>query len=519
MITMKQYMAVKQAQRQGLTVSAVAVKLGRDRKTVRKYFRMDKEDFLRYLERMAERGKGFEAYRDEILEIYRNHEGRVVYASAVYDYLHELHGELPGSERTLRNYLTYLKAAGLVGKGKGREYRPVEPLPYGRQAQIDFGQESTNIGKVHFAVVILARSRYRYVAAQERPFTTDDVIGHLLDAFEYFGGVPEELVLDQDRTMLVAENLGDLSTTKAFTDFVAEQGFRLWACRAADPESKGKVENSVKFVKTNFFSSRTFADFGTLESDLRKWLLRANGRISQATRMIPLSDFEAHEKPVLRPLRASVFRSSASSVPRERRKVDQRSLISVSGSKYSVPSSYRLAEVEIDCREGFVRAFDPSTGLEIAVHAVSKIPGAISTNPKHYSDRTAASEALRGELLARLPGDSAWAAFVEGLWTGYRRYFREHATRLARLFASPHDPIVLGQALTFCRERGLATAQDLLDAYTARGGTLVASKGPSTLAVNTAMGGTRELPIVETRSIADYQRALDAASTREGGET
>jgi len=64
---MKQYVEVKQAQRQGCTISKVAAKLGRDRKTVRKYYRMDKGEFLRYLERMAERGKAFEAYRDEII--------------------------------------------------------------------------------------------------------------------------------------------------------------------------------------------------------------------------------------------------------------------------------------------------------------------------------------------------------------------------------------------------------------------------------------------------------------------
>lgn len=518
MITMKQYKAVKQGQRQGLTVTAVAVKLGRDRKTVRKYFRMDQEEFHRYLDRMAERGKSFEAYREEILEIYRNHEDRVVYASAIYDFLHERYGELPGSERTLRSYLAYLKASGLVGKGKGREYRPVESLPYGKQAQIDFGQETTNLGKVHFVVVILARSRYRYVAAQQRPFTTHDVIGHLLDAFEYFGGVPEELVLDQDRTMLVAENLGDLTTTKAFGDFVAEQGVRLWVCRAADPESKGKVENSVKFVKTNFFSSRMFTDFGALEHDLRKWLLRANGRISQATRMVPLLDFEAHEKPLLQPLRASIFRSAEGASPRERRKVDQRSLISISGSKYSVPTSYRLSEVEIDCHEGFIRIFDPTNGREIATHAVSLNPGAIVTISGHYSDRSVAIEALRGELLARLPDDPAWAAFIEGLWIGYRRYFREHAIRLARLFVSPPDLRILGQALTFCLERGLTTAQDLLDAYTARGGTLASPKRLSVFVEKTARQGRRELPIVETRPLADYQRAIDAASRREGGK-
>jgi transposase len=518
MITMKQYMAVKQAQRQGLTVSAVAIKLGRDRKTVRKYFRMNKDDFHRYLERMAERGKGFEAYRDEILDIYRNHEGRIVYASAVYDFLREKHGDLPGSERTLRNYLAYLKASGLVGNGKGREYRPVEPLPYGKQAQIDFGQETTNIGKIYFAVIILARSRYRYVAAQEKPFTTLDVIGHLLDAFEYFSGIPEELVLDQDRTMLVAENLGDLTTTKAFTDFISEQGLRLWVCRAADPESKGKVENSVKFVKTNFFSSRTFDGFDSLESDLRKWLIRANGRISQATRMIPLADHEAHEKPLLRPLKASIFRSSATSGLRERRKVDQQSLISVAGSKYSVPSSYRLSEVEIECSEGFVRVYDPSTALEVAAHPIATSPGAIITNAAHYSDRKAASEALRDELCARLPDNPEWAAFIDGIWTAYRRYFREHALRLARLFVRPPDPVILSQALAFCHDRGLSTAQELLDAYSTRGGVIEVLKRSPSSSLQSVNGMPREMPIVETRSLADYQRALDAASKRSGDE-
>jgi hypothetical protein len=515
MISMKRYMAVKQAQRQGLTVSEAAVKLGRDRKAVRKYFRMDRNAFLAYLERMAERGKGFEAYRDEILDIYRNHEGRIVYSSAVYDFLHEKHGDLPGSESTLRNYLAYLKAAGLVGKGKGREYRPVEPLPYGKQAQIDFGLETTNIGRIYFAVIILSRSRYRFVAAQEKPFTTLDVIGHLLDAFEYFGGIPEELVLDQDRTMLIAENLGDLATTKAFSDFVAEQELRLWVCRAADPESKGKVENSVKFVKTNFFSSRTFDNFDSLATDLRKWLIRANGRISQATRMIPLADQEAHEKPLLRPLRASIFRSSATIGRHERRKADQRSLISVAGSKYSVPSSYRLSEVEIECVEGFVRIYDPSTALEVAEHPVAACPGSIIANAAHYGDRKAASEALRDELRGRLPDNPDWAAFIDGIWTGYRRYFREHAIRLAQLFARPPDPVILGQALAFCRDSGLSAAQELLDAYTARGGVLQASKRLPSISPHSANGISRELPIVETRSLADYQRALDAASRQD----
>ena len=219
MITMKDYNIVQTGHRQGLTVSAIAVKYSKDRKTVRKYLRMDNDQFNQYLERMAERGKVFSVYKDEILEIYqKNQEGRTVYSSSVHDYLREKYGELPGSDRTLRNYLTYLKASGAIKAGLCREYRPVEPLAYGKQAQVDFGVETTNIGKAWFVVVVLSRSRYRYVAAQSRPFTSDDVIGHLLDAFEFFGGITEELVMDQDRTMIVAENLGDLTTTKAFAE-------------------------------------------------------------------------------------------------------------------------------------------------------------------------------------------------------------------------------------------------------------------------------------------------------------
>lgn len=518
MNTMKHYTVLKSAQRQGRTVSAIAASLGQDRKTVRKYLHMDKEKFIRYLAEMAERGKTFERYRDEILGIYNSHEGRIVYVSSVFDYLGEKYGELPGTERTLRNYLVYLKTSGAIGNGPGREYKPVDALPYGKQAQIDFGQEPTSIGKVYFATIVLARSRYRYVAPQIQPFTTVDVIGHLLDAFEYFGGVTEELVLDQDRTMLVAENLGDLSTTKSFTDFIAEQGLKLWVCRAADPESKGKVENAVKFVKTNFFSSRTFDNFEDLATKLRKWLLRANSRISQATRMMPLADFEAHEKSALRPLRSSIFRASAGLGNREPRKVDQKSLISVSGSRYSVPSAYRLGDVEIDNRDGIVRVYDVKTGLEIATHVESLVPGAVMADPAHYSDRGAASAAVRTELIARLPDDAAWATFVDGMWTKYRRYFRQQATRLSKLFEVPPDRDTLAQALALCRDHGLAHAQDLLNAYTARGGVLGARKRAAPPEAGIAERARRGMPTIETHSLAGYQNAIDAASRQTGDE-
>lgn len=506
MITMKDYTILQTGHRQGLSVSAIAVKLGKDRKTVRKYLRMDKDQFVRYIEQMAERGKAYSAYKDEILKIYKDHEGRTVYASSIHDYLNEKYGELPGSDRTLRNYLSYLKASGAIGTGQGREYRPVAPLDYGKQAQIDFGIETTNLGKVWFVALVLSRSRYRYVAAQARPFTTDDVIGHILDAVGFFGGMPEELVLDQDRTMIVEENLGDLATTKAFTEFVAEQGLRLHVCRAADPESKGKVENAVKYVKTSFFSSRSFATFDELQALMRKWLLRANAKLSQATGLMPLADFEAHEKPALRPNRASIFRPELASGNRESRKADQKSLISVAATRYSIPGAYRLKEVSIERKDGLVLVFDPTSGIQIAAHREAAIPGGTVLDKGHYRDREGSQEALRSELVAAMADLPEWGSFVDGIFSEYRRYFRDHAVRLRRLLERKIDREKLRLALRFCLERGLASAQDLVDAVDDMMRVPTPGRAPYR-----AMHPTRELPTVVTRPVEEYQRLLDAA--------
>jgi transposase len=517
MITMKDYITVHKARKQGLSITGTAMKLGKDRKTIRKYLRMDKDQFLRYLERMAERGKVYEVYKDDIVEIFRNHEGRRVYTSSIHDYLTERYGELPGSDRTLRNYLCYLKASGAIETASGREYRPVAELAYGKQAQIDFGVETTNIGKAWFVAVVLSRSRYRYAAPQDRPFTTADVIDHILDAFEFFGGVPEELVLDQDRTMIVAENLGELATTKAFTTFVAEQGFTLRVCRAADPESKGKIENGVKYVKTSFFSSRSFASFDELNAGMRRWLLRANGHISQATRLVPLVDFEEREKPALRPMRASLFRPSAASAVREGRKADQRSLISVAATRYSVPSAFRLKNVEIERKDGLILVFDPKTGTQIAAHRAAQLPGGTIINKSHYHDREASLEVLHNNLVDQFPDLPEWKVFVDSIYAEYRRYFRDHARGLSKLIERKPNRERLTAALRFCIERGLASARDLLAALETNEREDAAALPGTTITSTTLKRSRRPVPIVAKRPLSAYQTALDKAGRNAEG--
>ena len=89
--------------------------------------------------------------------------------------------------------------------------------------------------------------------------------------------------------------------TRKFQTFVREQHFQPVFCHKADPESKGKVENVVKYVKENFLVARVFRDIDSLNREALEWLERTgNGKVHGTTRLVPREDF-AVEKGFLMP--------------------------------------------------------------------------------------------------------------------------------------------------------------------------------------------------------------------------
>jgi transposase len=294
MVKKAMYQKILQLKLQGYPQTAIAEKLNIDRKTVRKYWKMSEERFRERRQSFLCREKSFALYKDEILEIYKNNDFERLPMSAVYDYLEELHCELLGTEKTLRNYIHYLHMRNqLEFRSQQRRYRQVPEQPYGEQLQVDFGEYRTRSRcKLYIFAAVLAASRYKYVRFQDHPFTTMEVIVHLLVCFDCLGGMPEELVIDQDSILVVAENHGDIIYTKEFSFFIEEMGLKMYVCRKADPESKGKIENVIKFVKYNFLSCRDFEDVEEANQSLSKWLKRrANGKLSQATKRIPSEMF------------------------------------------------------------------------------------------------------------------------------------------------------------------------------------------------------------------------------------
>src|SRR5690606_35090132 len=150
-----------------------------------------------------------------------------------------------------------------------RDYAIVPGPPHGVQGQGDCGiyNMATTLGradKVQCCTFVLSRSRNKLILVQAIPFTTQDVIQAHELAFEYMGGIPKELVYDQDRLFMVSENFGDIILTSEFRAYVKQRGFSTFFCKKADPESKGKVENVVGYVKKNFLYNRSYKDLETL---------------------------------------------------------------------------------------------------------------------------------------------------------------------------------------------------------------------------------------------------------------
>jgi len=157
-----------------------------------------------------------------------------------------------------------------------REYEMVAELPYGKQAQVDFGEynlrnTSGNRVKVFFFILTLSRSRFKYVWFIIKYFTSLLAVEAHEKAFAYIRGVPMEMVYDQDKVFMVSENGGDLILTDTFRAYTREQSFSLYFCRKSDPESKGKVENVVRYVKRNFLYNRTLHTIETLNDEVLGW--------------------------------------------------------------------------------------------------------------------------------------------------------------------------------------------------------------------------------------------------------
>ena len=123
-------------------------------------------------------------------------------------------------------------------------------------------------------VIVLGYSRLLWLHFYTRQ-TMPVLMEGLESAFEKFSGVPEELLFDQMRAVVLSDDRGaggGLVLNEEFLRFAAHWGFMPRSCRPYRAQTKGKVERPIRYIRESFFYGRSFANDDDLNEQAARWL-------------------------------------------------------------------------------------------------------------------------------------------------------------------------------------------------------------------------------------------------------
>ncbi|MFH0898510.1 MAG: IS21 family transposase [bacterium] len=456
------YHEIHDRYRNGMKPSQIASFLRMDTRTVKKYLSMDEAAYTQFLEQNSHREKKLQGYE----EFVRTRIENCLDASAaqVQDWLKEAYPDfIKVSERSVYNFVMSVRQKyGLAKVFSGRQFMMVEELAYGYQAQIDFGEYNmTDVDghrkKVYFLALVLARSRFKCVYYSQTPFTTVTAITAMEDAFAAIGGYPAEVVFDQDKLFLYNENIGDLILTNEFRNYCQNKPFRLHFCRKKDPQSKGKIENVVKYIKYNFLRGRVFYDIHTLNAQSREWLIRtANAKIHATTWKVPADELII-EKEFLQPLINTNFMINS----KVSYNVKKDNVISYKGSLYSLPIGTYQGEgsfVYVQEENNVVIISDQSS-IEIVRHPVSLVKGAKVFNNNHARSTSQKIPLLIEQVASMFTDQQKATEFLEQIKKEKPRYVRDQVKAIEKACAK-YEKESIDLALNYCCENKIYNASD-----------------------------------------------------------
>lgn len=250
-----------------------------------------------------------------------------------------------------------------------------------RQAQVDWKEfrikeENRPSRKIYAFNMTLGFSRKSFVYFTE---SMKQSVLHLCHrkAFEYFEGVPKEILYDNMKTAFICHE-GQFKPNKQLLSFANHYGFIPKRCRIRRPETKGKVERGIGYLQTNFWPRVKDSNFSCeeLNEAVLGWLKGVDDKIIRDFNMSRKERFE-QERFLLNSLPPlpcdcrDVFR----------RMVSRESVISFESNRYSVPPRLigRMVkllvnpltrEAEIVCDEQSIRNFvlNSPSGKEIVFY-------------------------------------------------------------------------------------------------------------------------------------------------------
>ncbi|AKB26295.1 Mobile element protein [Methanosarcina sp. MTP4] len=368
MLKMEDWLVIRDYNSRGLNISEIARKTGHDRKTVRKY--LNKKTPLEPQKRPTRPSK-LDSFKPHILK--KLSESPYT-AARLFREIKEMGYE--GGETIVKDFIRQIRPKQGVDAVLRYETKA------GVQSQVDWGELGTvefdgKLKKLFCFNMILGYSRMRYVEFT-LSIDTPTLIQCHLNAFQYFGGWTQEILYDNMKQVVIRRALksSDSEWNPQFEDFFKYYRFIPRLCRPYRPQTKGKIESTVGYVKRDFFLGREFSSLESLNVQVMGWLKRVNSSVHGTTHEIPLERFKEENL-------ASLDQVPAYRVVKEEtRKISRDCYISYLGNKYSVPYKFAGRTAELHISEG---KFEVCVDNEcICEHEILHEYGSVIRRKEHF---------------------------------------------------------------------------------------------------------------------------------------
>lgn len=408
-----------------------------------------------------------------------------------------------GSARNFRRLVAAARRDWRAAHHRGR--RPAVWSP-GEHLVIDWGQ----VGGVHVFCAVLAWSRWRFVrfAGDEKAATT---LGLLAECFAQLGGVPKVVLADRMGCLKGGVVANRVVPTGDYVRFATHHRFRPDFCEAADPQSKGIVENLVGYGKDDLLRPLllehadgplgVLADLAGANEHARAWCEQVNTAVHSEIAAVPAERLGT-ERALLTTLPSLQLRIGPAPVTR---KVDKLATIRVGSARYSVPMALIGATVEVLTQQGRVLIVDPTSGEVIAEHG-AVAPGEASVRDEHYGGaRPAPRRAVRPKTTAEKQfcalGPAAEAFIAGAAAAGHTRLGPELAE--LNTLAAAHGTDVFVAAVERATAFGRWKAADVRSILAAGSATPTPRPAGDALVI--------DLPTSAGRSLAEYTPVAQTA--------
>jgi transposase len=354
----------------------IAAKLRCSRKTVRLALKADQPP----IRQAPSRAKQIDPYRDRIAAILAKDPD--LSAVRILEKIRKPDENLTGYQGGITQLRAYLKSIRTV---KRRVYQDVYYEP-GEAMQVDWGDVGplrigTATRRVSVFVAVLCYSKMIYIEftlSQKK----NEFYRSIANALEFFGGTPRKIVFDNLKAAVISGSGRNAVLNPEFEALCGHYYLEAVPCEARDPETKGLVENTVRYIKRNALAGRSdelqsWDDYRHLAIYWRDAV--ANVRVHDRLGEKPIDRF-TKEKLSLRSLPSYGY-STDEIVLTE---VRSTAVVEFDCNRYTTPPKLVGQNVTLLANADTVRILHQ--GIEVAKHARSYDKRTTVSDPQHRLD-------------------------------------------------------------------------------------------------------------------------------------